>query len=184
MEKAGGQPVKVGVGAGWAVLSRTKTEERSVTFMRLATAEKEVIRAGEEGFMIRPSFLNGPELSIELVRVPADAPRRALLVVSDRSDDKLETALNEAAKRGFRVVPGAQFSVISATRESVVIMEKLDGAPSRSVRYRVIGTAKRSTFLAELAAARIDGDEIVATLGSASPHVAGGRLAVLEQPLR
>ena len=184
MERAGSQPVAVGVGAGAAALSRTKTAERPVTFVRLATAEKEVVRAGEDGFMLRPSFLNGPSLVIDLVRIPADAPRRALLMLSDRSDDKLEVALNEAAKRGFRVVPGAQFSVVSATRESVVFMEKLEGASSSSVRYRVIGAAKRSTFDTELAAARVDGDDIVATLGSASSHVVGGRLVVLEQPLK
>lgn len=95
----------------------------------------------------------------------------------------MEAALNDAAGKGFRVVPGSAATAFAAFgTETVVLMEKpLSGTPT-SFKYRVIGATRLSTFNTELEKARQEGGELVGIVGSADKSVAGPHVAILERP--
>ena len=122
-------------------------------------------------------------LDVTVQKVGATPAGYEYLVISGKDDKKMEVAFNDAAAKGFRVVPGAAATQSGAFgQETVVLLEKSLAGTATPVRYRVIGATRLFTFTKELDEAKQEGGELVGIIGSGDRHVAGPHVAILERP--
>jgi hypothetical protein len=179
LEKATGQPIATaGEFAG-----STSGDVRRIDALRESTLQKKISEAAAAGYRVMRSYFSEPPMLLSMEKSSDPSAPFEYVLVSERGDTKLETAMNDAAAKGFRLVPGQVSSFVGSWgSDTLVVMERAPKAAPPPVRYQVVSAAKLSTFTAELDKARQDGGALVGILGTLTKSVLGGRVAVLEVP--
>jgi hypothetical protein len=180
LEKATGQPIATaGEFAG-----TTGGDVRRIDALRESTLQKKISEAAAAGYRVMRSYFSEPPMLLSMEKSSDPSAPFEYALVSERGDAKLETALNDAAAKGFRLIPGQVSSFVGSWgSDTLVVMERSPKAAPPPVTYRVVGAAKLSTFNAELEEARRNGGVLVGILGTLTKSVLSGRVAVLEVPV-
>jgi hypothetical protein len=168
---------------GAAALYEPRPDARSVTLIasgNTGNLRQELQAAGDKGQCVVDS--DGIKEAVYAMEpCPTGDIPRSYEVVATTKTETLEVELNAAAARGLRIVPGSIVGIEkrvalmgSYNYETVAILDKVANAPS--VTYRVLGTARLSTFEKELKTASAEGFKVTAfTIGPKEV------VAVLEQ---
>lgn len=111
---------------------------------------------------------NGREISLNLEKVAGPPNTYEYLVLATRRQSTLQKELNEAAARGFRVVPGTIMMKPPLHNEPydeyMLVMEKAPGSPVH-YRYLILSTMRDSTLEKGIRQARAQGYEVAGRLG-------------------
>lgn len=156
---------------------------RRIQALRDSDLQSKISEAAAAGYRVVRSFYSEPPMLLSMEKTDDTRAPFEYLLVSERGDAKLEAAMNAAAVKGFRLVPG-QVAGMAASwgTETLAVMERPTKEGPPPVNYQVVSAAKLSTFTAELIKARQDGGVLVGILGTLTKGVLGGRTAVLERP--
>lgn len=142
------------------------------------TMEKELNEAASEGYRILATAtpaadpILGGELSLTLVQLAALPTMFEYVVLGTTRMTTLQKELNEAATKGYRLMPATMLLKKSAFRgtEVIAIMEK-EPAPQSYYEYAVIDAVRESTLEKEIAKLMTEGYEIVASANRENEHL-------------
>ncbi|NIV37962.1 MAG: hypothetical protein GWN58_53680 [Anaerolineae bacterium] len=144
-----------------------------VAASRTSTLQKELTEAAAKGYRIRRGAATGLEGAVGgegMFLLEKSRPGEATpeyLLVADRKVEKLQAELNEAASKGFRLLPSTimakpHYFWGGQSIEIVCVMEKTPGAAS-SFEYLVLKEEKLERMREEIARAAENGYRAVST---------------------
>ena len=139
---------------------------------RTSTMQEELSEAAALGFRIvvgSPTSADEMVILLERVATPPDVYSYQLLATSNTST--MQEELDEAASRGFRLLPSTMISKSSmwGGDELVMVLERSPGEVLR-YEYRLLATNRTATLQTEVTQARAEGFEIRG-LASRGEHI-------------
>ena len=146
---------------------------------RTSTMQEELNEAAALGFRIvvgSPTSADEMVLLLERVATPPDVYRYQLLATSNTRT--MQEELDEAASRGFRLLPSTMISKSSmwGSDELVVVLERSPGEVLR-YEYRLLATNRTATLQTEVTQARAEGFDIHGLVSRGEHIVIMGREA-------
>lgn len=126
---------------------------------RTSTMQEELNEAAALGFRVvvgSPTSSDEMVLLLERVASPPDVYRYQLLATSNT--DTMQQELDDAASRGFRLLPSTMISKSSmwGGDELVVVLERSPGEVLR-YEYRLLATSRTATLQDEVTQSRAEG---------------------------
>ena len=131
--------------------------------VKTSTMQKELDRAASAGFrIIGSSPTGGTEMVAILEKVATPPQNYEYFLLATSRTSTMQKELNEAAERGFRLMPKTIISKeqVLGGVEIVLLMEKAPGR-TQHYRYLLLATSRTSTMQKEMAQAADDGHEVV-----------------------
>ena len=146
---------------------------------KTSTMQKELSQAAAAGYrLLVGSPTSGVEMALilEKAATPPDTYEYFLLATTRTST--MQKELNEAAARGFRLLPRTMISKeqMFGDTEIVVVMEKAPGAAKR-YQYLLLATTLTSTLQKEMTQALGQGYEVVGMVSR------GEHMVIMEKPV-
>jgi len=147
---------------------------------KTSTMQKELSQAAAAGYRILVgSHTSGTEIALILEKVAEPPNTYEYLLLATTKTSTMQKELNEAAAKGFRLLPRtmtAKEQMMGPT-EIVMMLEKAPGTPAH-YQYLLLATTRTSTLQKEMSQAIAEGFEVVGMVSR------GEHMAILEKPVK
>lgn len=130
---------------------------------RTSTMQTEIDAAASRGFRVRVGAWNGNEILVSMERVTLGDNTYDYQLLATRRDSTLNAEMNEAARAGFRYIPGTLMAKMQGG-ETIVIMERSPESGQR-YEYLLLETSRTTTLNVEVNQASEGGFEVVGLTG-------------------